>query len=316
MASVPGMTNEGTPLPGEPFVFPSYGNVGPPYIATLSLPGLTIGLPVWLFSTPVISNAGASDVSTPPTHQPHVDLSPSSPIRSPSISPSSPSEISQASSQIDKKKKKQKEKKKNQKGTKPPTTSDVGSKQPTTVNSTGSVDEVNKIKMKNLKPKFPCSLCKGDHFLRDFPGIPKVLEMWSSTSSAPAGHAGDTPSTSDVKVGKKKTTVKFPCMLCEGDHYSHLCPHMDEASSLLEKLQLPTGYRKISPNPSLVDRMVNPVPSPVSLVDQVVNLVSSSVEPLTKVVDPVPSSINPTFHLKSETQVTDSVPLIIPPFLH
>jgi hypothetical protein len=89
--------------------------------------------------------------------------------------------------------------------------------------------------------------------------------MWSSTSSAPARHAGDAPSTSDVKVGKKKTTVKFPCMLCEGDHYSHLCPRMDEASSLLEKIQLPTGYRNISPNPSLVDGMVNLVPSPVSL---------------------------------------------------
>jgi hypothetical protein len=125
-----------------------------------------------------------------------------------------------------------------------------------------------------------------------------------------------TPSTSDVKVGKKKTTVKFPCMLCEGDHYSHLCPRMDEASSLLEKLQLPTGYRKISPNPSLVDGMVNLVPSPVSLVDQVVNLVSSSVEPLTKVVDPVLSSINPTFHLKSETQVTDPVPSLVSPTLH
>jgi hypothetical protein len=80
-----------------------------------------------------------------------------------------------ASSQVDKKKKKQKEKKKNQKGTKPPTTSNVGSKQPATVNSTVSVDEFNKIKMKNLKPKFPCSLCKGDNFLRDFPGLPKVL---------------------------------------------------------------------------------------------------------------------------------------------
>jgi hypothetical protein len=91
--------------------------------------------------------------------------------------------------------------------------------------------------------------------------------MWSSTSSAPAGHAGDTPSTSDVKVGKKKTTFKFPCMLCKGDHYSHFCPRMDEASSLLEKLQLPTGYHKISPNPSLVDGLVNLVPSLVSLVD-------------------------------------------------
>jgi hypothetical protein len=68
MVSVPGMTNEGIPFLGEPFVFPSYGNVGPPYIATLSLPGLTIGLPIWFFSTPVISNVGASYVSTPPTH--------------------------------------------------------------------------------------------------------------------------------------------------------------------------------------------------------------------------------------------------------
>jgi hypothetical protein len=51
MASVPEMTNEGTSAPGEPFVFLSYGNIGPPHIATLSLPGLTIGLSVWLFST-------------------------------------------------------------------------------------------------------------------------------------------------------------------------------------------------------------------------------------------------------------------------
>jgi hypothetical protein len=168
--------------------------------------------------------------------------------------------------------------------------------------------------MKNLKPKFPCSLCKGDHFLRDFLGLPKVLEMCSS--SAPASHAGDTPSTSDVKVGKKKTVVKFPCMLCKGDHYSHFYPHMDEASSLLEKLQLPTGYRKIIPNPSLVDGMVNSVPSPVILVDQVVNLVSSLVEPLTKVADPVSSLVSPTLHRKSEPKVIDTVPSLVNPTLH
>jgi hypothetical protein len=52
-------------------------------------------------------------VSTPPTHQPHVNLSPSSSIRSPSISPSLPSESSKASSQVDKNQKKQKEKKRN-----------------------------------------------------------------------------------------------------------------------------------------------------------------------------------------------------------
>jgi hypothetical protein len=159
--------------------------------------------------------------------------------------------------------------------------------------------------MKNLKPKFPCSLCKGDHFLRDFPGIPKVLEMWSSTSLASARHASDALLTSDVQVGKKKTTAKFPCMLCKGDHYSHLCPHMDKASSLLEKLQLPKVYHKISPNPSLVDGLVNLVPSLVSPIDQVVNLVSSLIEPQTQVVDQVPSSIIPTLHQKSVTQVVD-----------
>ena len=123
--------------------------------------------------------------------------------------------------------------------------------------------------------------------------------MWSSTSSTLAGHAGEDLSTSDIKFGKKKKTIKFPCMLCEGDHYSHFCPRMDEASSLLEKLQLLAGYSRISPNPTLVDGMVNLVPSPFSSVDQVVNLVSSSVEPLTQVADPVPSLIILTLHLKS-----------------
>jgi hypothetical protein len=118
MASVPEMTNEGTPFPGEPFSFPSYGNIGPPHIATLSLPGLTIGLPVWLFSTQVIPNAvSASVVSTSPQeHQPHVeDPSPSSLARSSSISSSSPSESSKASNSVDKKKKKRKNKKKKNK---------------------------------------------------------------------------------------------------------------------------------------------------------------------------------------------------------
>jgi hypothetical protein len=94
-------------------------------------------------------------------------------------------------------------------------------------------------------------------------------------------------------------------MLCKGNHYSHLCPRMDEASSLLEKLQLPKGYCKLSSDPSLVDGLVNPVPSLVSPVDQVANLVSSSIEPQTLVVDPVLSSISPALHQKSDTKVVD-----------
>jgi hypothetical protein len=140
--------------------------------------------------------------------------------------------------------------------------------------------------------------------------------MWSSMPSTSARHASDAPSISDVQVGKKKTTVKFPCMLCKCDHYSHLCPHMDEASSLLEKLKLPKGYHKLSPNPSLVDGLVNPVPCKVNPVDPLVSLVSSSIEPLTKVVDPVPSLVSPTLHLQSEPKVTDPVPSLVSPTLH
>ena len=50
-------TNQEIPSQGEPFVIPSFGDVGPPLMATLSLLVLTIGLPVWLFSSSLIPNA-------------------------------------------------------------------------------------------------------------------------------------------------------------------------------------------------------------------------------------------------------------------
>jgi hypothetical protein len=76
---------------------------------------------------------------------------------------------------------------------------------------------------------------------------------------------------------------------------------MDEASYLLKNIvdvqqQLPTGYRKLSPNPPLVDEMV-------ILVDQVVNFISYSVDPVDKVVNLILSSVDPTLPSKSETQM-------------
>ena len=114
MMPILGTTNEATPSRGKYFFSPSYRNVGPPYIATLSLPGLTIGLPVWLFSTPVILNAASASVVSTSTkeHQPHFDpltSSPSSLARSASISYSSSSESSEASNLVDKKKNKMKD---------------------------------------------------------------------------------------------------------------------------------------------------------------------------------------------------------------
>jgi hypothetical protein len=333
MVSIPRMINEGTPAPGEPFIFPSYGNIGPPHIATLSLPGLTIGLPVWLFSTQVIPNAVSASVTStsPQEHQPHVDPSPSSLVRSsspsslamsPSISSSSSGESSEASNLVNKKKKKRKiKKKKDKQGSKPPTTVKHVGKQPVIVNCVGSVDDV-KITQTTRKPKYPCRLCKGSHLLKDCPGLPKVIEVWSThpcqpMSSASEQHTDDLPSTSHDTVGKKKSRVKFPCMLCKGSHLTHIFPHMDKASKLLEDMtvsqpQLPAAYRKLSLNPPVVDRMITLVPSSINPVDHVINLVTSLVEPVDKVVDPIPYSVNLLLPLESVTQVVDLFPSVDP----
>ena len=50
---------------GTPCNIPLMGNVGVPLMATLNLPGFTLGLSVWLFSTPnVLDSPDASQVSS------------------------------------------------------------------------------------------------------------------------------------------------------------------------------------------------------------------------------------------------------------
>ena len=110
-------TNQETHLPSMSFVFPPYGDVSPPVMAILSLPILTIGLPIWLFSSPVIPCTPVASNPNPSSqeHQPHVDPSPSSPDVSSPISTSSPVESCSTTSQVDKKKKKRNIKKKKNK---------------------------------------------------------------------------------------------------------------------------------------------------------------------------------------------------------
>ena len=115
MANFSEHTNQGIPSNGNPGPFPPFGNFGAPYVATLSLPGLNVGLPIWLFSTSVVPNVPATVPSTPPPQQRHVDskvdLSPSSPV---SLSSSSTSlgKSLDSSNQVTKKKKKKKNMKK------------------------------------------------------------------------------------------------------------------------------------------------------------------------------------------------------------
>jgi hypothetical protein len=220
-----------------------------------------------------------------------------------------------------KKKKRKKKKKKNKQGSKLPTTVKHVGKKPIIVDHAGSVDDAKKTQT-TCKPKYPCMLCKGSHLLKDFPGLPKVIEVWSThpdqpMSSASEQHVDDLLSTSHDTVGKKKSRVKFPCMLCKGSHLTHLFPCMEKASKLLEyitvsQLHLPRAYRKFSLNPPVVDGMINPVPPLISLVNQVVNLVTSLVEPVNQVVDLIPSTVDPTLLLVSETQAINPIPSVDP----
>ena len=101
-------------------------------------------------------------------------------------------------------------------------------------------------------------------------------------SLASGHHIDDTQSTDDFVVKSQKGKVKNPYLLYKDMHLTYLCPHMDEASKLLEYITvprqwLPMGYRKLSLDPPLVDQVVNSVSS---------------------VVDP-------TLHLKSEVKVVE-----------
>ena len=158
MATFPDFTNQGIPSEGNHGPFPAFGNVGAPYMATLSLPGLTVGFPVWFFLTSVVPSAPTSVQPSPPPEQHHVDykvdLSPSSPVSSSSFSTSS-GEILDSSNQVAKKKRKKKKKNKSNK------------REANFATAAPKTPSINKPSNLPLKFKFPFMLHKGDHFLRD-----------------------------------------------------------------------------------------------------------------------------------------------------
>ena len=106
-------------------------------------------------------------------------------------------------------------------------------------------------------------------------------------------------------VNSRKGKVKNDCFLYKDMHFIYLCPHMEEASKLLEDIifshqWIPTGYRKLSLEPPLVDKVVDPF---LSLIDPTLPL-KSEVE----VVNSISSIVDPTLPLKSEFQVDELMP--------
>ena len=113
-------------------------------MATLNLPGLTIGFPMWLFSFPIIPNAPfvLDQGPSPHEHRPHVNpSSSSSDVKSTCLSSSSPIENSNVSKRVGKKKTKRKAKKKNTKQKVISPTSDLHVRiPPATDHHAGSID--------------------------------------------------------------------------------------------------------------------------------------------------------------------------------
>jgi hypothetical protein len=113
-------TNQGTPLQGDSFAFPFFENVGVPLMATLYIPGLNVGLSVWLGTFPNVPNDIDASQTRTLCHGHNVDV-PSSMKSSPPPSPAS-SESTVTSSR----KSKQNRKRLNRKKKSPTSASHVG----------------------------------------------------------------------------------------------------------------------------------------------------------------------------------------------
>ena len=65
MVSPSGTTTQEVPFQGVPFAFPPSEGIGTTFIATLNIPGLTIGLPVWIFNLVIPVAPNVSNVTSP-----------------------------------------------------------------------------------------------------------------------------------------------------------------------------------------------------------------------------------------------------------
>jgi hypothetical protein len=331
MAKVPDDTNQGTPSQGDSCAFPFFGNVGVPLMATLYIPGLNVGLPVWLGTIPNVPNAlDASQLSTL-CHGHPVDVS-SSAKSSPPPSPAS-GESTVTSNRKSKRNRKRKNRKKKSPtsashvgdrsttsashvedqhpasasyagGTHPPSASHAGGKSPVTASHTGnrSVASASHV----IDP----SLTSASH----------VGDVQPTTAS----HAGGINSVEKPRrIGRKP---KFPCKLCKGDHLTHLCPGIPEvqrlwslSASSSDSESFEVSSQSIQP---LVEKVVMPMQSsadPTPLLRGEVPLdlvVSQPIQPLVeKVVMSMQSSADPTPLLGGEVPLDHVVSQPIQPLV-
>jgi hypothetical protein len=237
MDNFPDHTIQGNPSQGDSCAFPFFGNVGVPLMATLYIPGLNVGLPIWLGTIPNVPNSlEASQLSTL-SHEHPVDVS-SSAKSSPLPSPASGE-----STVTSNRKSKRNRKRKNRKNKSPTSASHVGDRSTTSA-----------IHIEDQNPA-SASYSGGTHppyASHDGGKSPVTASHTGNRSIASASHVIDPSLTSASHVGDVQPTTashdgginyvekprwiackpKFPCKLCKGDHLTHLCPGITEVQRL------------------------------------------------------------------------------------
>ena len=210
-ASVPsGLPHLGTIPPGHysagqiPFLGPPPGVYSVLVMANISIPNLTLGIPVWYLTPPT---------ATPPGHpKPYIAMTPMQPIP---VAPSTatvplapPQDHPHAASAMGKKRK-------TRKG--------------------ASKDKATAPDPTPLPPTKPCALCDGiGHATHTCPELPRIQPM--DRVMFPESSAPETSSSSSSIAKNPKTLhTNKPCALCGvHGHYSHHFPHLTHYRASLE----------------------------------------------------------------------------------
>jgi hypothetical protein len=310
MAKFPDDTNQGTPSQGDSCAFHFLGNVGVPLMPTLYIPGLNVGLLVWLGTIPNVTNSLDASRLINLIHGHPIYVS-SSTNSSPPPSPSSGE-----STVTSNRKSKQNRKRKNRKTKSPTSVSHVGDRSKISTShiedqhlaSTSYAGGKNAPSASHAGGKHPVPASHTGN--RSVASVSHVIDP-SPTSAIHVGdvqpataiHAGGIDSIDKLRwIGCKP---KFPCKLCKGDHLTHLCPSLLEVQRLWSLSANSSDFESsvvssqfIQP---LVEKMVMPMQSstdPTPLLGGEVPLdlvVSQPIQPLVeKLVMPMQSSADPT----------------------
>jgi hypothetical protein len=323
-------TNQGTLSQGDSCAFPFFGNVGVCLLATLYIPGLNVGLPVWLGTIPNDPNyLDASQLRTL-CHGHPVDVS--------SSTKSSPPSLASGESTVSSNQKsKRNRKRKNRKKKSPTSTSHVGDRSTTSISHIEDQHPASTSYAGGTHPPFASHAGVKSPITTSHTSNRSVASASHviNPSPTPTSHVGDVQPATGSHVGgidsiEKPRWIghkpKFPCKLCKANHLTHLCPGIPEVQRLwsLSTSSSDSKSSEVSSQPiqPLVEKVVTLMqsstdPTPLLGVEVPLDLViSQPIHPLVaKVVMPMQSWTDPTLLLGVEVPLDHVVPQPIQPLV-